>query len=297
MKEKKRCCRGYWNKENVIAEIKRIMIKHNLQRVPSYCQLDVLGYSYFGYHINKVGGYRTLREEFGEIQIIKEVGVWKSLDYTIQQAQKIKIKHKLENLPSFKQLDVLGHSSLARAIHKYHGGFHRFRQILGEKMRRKPNGFWQNKDNVIREAQEFMRTYKLETFSLKTLQELNYTTLMSAIVHHFGGLVKFREELDLKSGKEKVSKKQWKDLEFTLKYARNLMEEEGWEQLPPERVLRETGNCNLSTTITRYHGGIVRFRELLFERLNIVQSPHLKGVSIGLLEALLEETQTEGGAR
>ena len=87
----------------------------------------------------------------------KPSGYWQSLDNVILEARILIEEKGFSTLPSFNQLMDLGYSSLCYAIQKYHGGFHSFRESLGETERR-ING-WPDIDTTVSHARDFMEEH------------------------------------------------------------------------------------------------------------------------------------------
>jgi len=69
----------------------------------------------------------------GEKEIKRENGVWKSLDFTIQQMRTVMEEHGFEKVPSYTALRKIGRQDLTNAISRYHGGLPAFRAILAGK--------------------------------------------------------------------------------------------------------------------------------------------------------------------
>jgi len=257
---------GFWEKEeNVIAEARKFMEEHSFETIPSSNKLTELGYSSLSVAISKYyGGFHKFRNLLGEEQKIREKGIWESLDYTIQQAEEIMEKHGFETLPSSDKLNELGYSSLGIAIPKYHGGFHKFRELLGEEPIRRKGSIWKSLDYTIQQAQEFMKEHNLETFPTNNkISELGYSGLSTAISRYHGGFHKFRKLLGQKP--KRTEHRKWKSLDYTLQQLRAMMQEHNLETLPSQKKLHKLGYSGLSGAISTYHGGFHKFRKLLGE--------------------------------
>ena len=97
-------------------------------------KLKKLGCSYISYAITQYhGGFHNFRKILGEEQQRNESGLWKNLNYTIQQAQKFMEQNNINTLPSHEKLLEMGRSDLGNAISKYHRGYRNFREILRER--------------------------------------------------------------------------------------------------------------------------------------------------------------------
>ena len=78
----------------------------------------------------------------------KPDGYWKSLENTISESKKVMEEHGFDTLPSSNKLRELGYSGLSRAISIHHGGFPNFREILGQKELKKPNGYYKLENTI-----------------------------------------------------------------------------------------------------------------------------------------------------
>ena len=120
--------------EYALEQAKLVMQEHEFENLPFSNKLQELGYSSLSNAISRYhGGFSVFRRLLGQTDINKKSGTWKSLEYALEQARKIKRKHGFEKLPNLKKLVELGYSSLSGSIGLYHGGFHNFRELLGEK--------------------------------------------------------------------------------------------------------------------------------------------------------------------
>lgn len=121
------------DKEYVIQKLHEIMEKYNLKEIPSDNKLKKLGYSSIGFAITEYhGGMHKIRKLLGQKQKERQKGIWKRLDYTLQQAKEMMEEHGFETLPGGYTLSKRGYSSLSSAIEKYHDGFPKFRQLLNK---------------------------------------------------------------------------------------------------------------------------------------------------------------------
>ena len=137
---------------------------------------------------------------------MKPNGYWHSLETTISESKKLMKEHNLDKFPTQKELIKLGYSSLGNAIREYHGGLNNFRELLGEELLRKPNGYY-TLENTISESKKFMEEQGVATLPPgDELAKFGYSSLNAAIHKYHGGLPNFREimnqELGIKS-KEK----------------------------------------------------------------------------------------------
>jgi len=73
----------------------------------------------------------------------------------------------------------------------------------------------------------------------------------------------------LKNFEFERKKGRWKDLEFTLKQAQELMKNHNFEDFPGAYTLKRIGYSSLADVIQKYHGGFPEFREKLREYLGL----------------------------
>ncbi len=189
------------DKKYVIKEVKKVMKKYKLILLPTGGEFNKLGYSSLSYAIGRYhGGFYEFRKLLGEEQkIVKRVknNSWKSLDFTVRYAKKLIKKHKLKSLPSHRGLINLERDySLSWAIKEYHGGFHKFRKILGEGKKIMEKGKWKDTVFTEKEAIRFMEEYGYTILpSQKVLYSKGRVGLAMAIKKYHGGFPTFREKL------------------------------------------------------------------------------------------------------
>ncbi len=191
---------------------------------------------------------------------------WKSLDNTISEARTVMRKHRLESLPSALKLGRLGCSGLTNAIKQYHGGFHRFRKILGQEVVRREPRAWQDLDYTVSEALAVMKKHGFDGLpSSEKLNQLGYSSLGAAIRSYHGGFHEFRKLLGQGSIRKETGI--WKNQNYALAEARAIMKEHGLNALPSSEKLRQLGHGGLINAINKYHGGFPAFRRLLKQEL------------------------------
>jgi len=255
---------GYWKKEeNVIAEARQAMEKHDWEILPSQKELAKNGYSALLNGINRhYGGLYLFRKKLRQSNKTKPLGYWESLDNTIAEAQTAMQQHSWETLPPSDILSKHRYSSLDRAITKYHGGMSKFRITLGQISTRKPPGYWQQEENVIAEVSKVMQQHRWHT--LPTQQELKkhgYSSLNNAITTYHGGLNKFREKLGYQNFEK--PKGYWQSFDNAIAEAQKAMQKHNWDTLPSARELRKHRYSALNSAINKYHGGLNQFRTTL----------------------------------
>ncbi|MDO8508090.1 MAG: hypothetical protein Q7S27_00230 [Nanoarchaeota archaeon] len=126
---------GSWkNLEFTLNEAKRCIQELEVSTLPNSLELLKLGYSHLAHSIQRYhGGIRNIREKLGESQKIRKHGLWKDIEYTIQETISFFSKHpEFTTLPSADKLKSLGHGYLASAICRNHGGMDKFRNILSQ---------------------------------------------------------------------------------------------------------------------------------------------------------------------
>lgn len=126
-----RVAHGTWqSRAYAIQQARSAMDANGWKSLPEMKTLVKAGYSSLAVAITKYhGGFRAIRKDLGEQPDKVEPGMWKSLDYTLQQALSLLRKRKLATLPSASIIQTWD-SSLFGAIARYHGGFPAFRMKL-----------------------------------------------------------------------------------------------------------------------------------------------------------------------
>lgn len=193
--------RGYWNNpENIRLEAREFLDANpELDTIPNDNVLRTQGYSMLGAAIGKnyIGGFEQLRLDLGlqKARYTKK-NQWKNLDFTLEEARRIMQERSLETLPDNVTLQKLGCSSLSLAITKYHGGFRKFRNILGEEQIEREKRVWKDLDFAINQTREAMTKEGWQDLPPHAqLVERGYSALTNAIQSYHGGYVKFRQTL------------------------------------------------------------------------------------------------------
>lgn len=194
---------GAWKDQAyMLAETRKVIDKHGFEALPGSWTLNKLGYSGLAAAISQYhGGFTEFRKLLGHQAPQREPGVWKDQSYGIAQAREVMRKHGLAQLPSQKQLIDLGYSSLNTAIHNYYGGFHAFRDALGEQQTRVKKGSWESLEFAILQAKnalQEMGVARLPCWS--TLNTRGYSALANAIQKQHGGFPAFRAKLEAALG-------------------------------------------------------------------------------------------------
>ncbi len=187
---------GYWDKpKNIEKEIRSVMKEHKLQQVPSSKFLREIHRTDLAHVISTryPGGYKSIREKFGETYIRKNSAYWKNLNNIKETANKI--IDERGTLPGKTELAKLGYTSFAAAVVKYHKGFRRLRKLLNQDQKRVKDDYWTNPSNLKKEVRKFKREQGFSYLpTQKILGELGYTALSSAISSFYpGGFDGYRE--------------------------------------------------------------------------------------------------------
>jgi len=255
---------GYWQDiNNVVAEAKEVMNKYNMGELPSFKRLHSLRYSSLAGAIQYHGGFHKFRRLLGHKQKRVENGLWKNQEYILSYIKKLKEENGWKELPGEDKLEKIGHTNLAIAINRYHGGFRKFRKLLGEKS---IHGIWKTLEHTLNKAMEIMKENDWsELPNGQKLIKVGQSGLTYAIIKYHGGFHKFRELLFQRQLIEKAGT--WENLEFTLERAKQVIEEQGWSRLPGSNKIAKIGENGLVYAITRYHGGFPTFRSKLNQYL------------------------------
>ncbi len=261
--------KGYWmSLDNVVAEAKKVMKDNDLEEFPGSKALYNMGHSDLINAIHKYqGGFRKFRELLGQKQKRTEDGLLKNQDYILREVKKIKKRYGWDILPNSSVLLKKGHSGLINAIQRYHGGFHKFRELLGEKQRKRINGQWKDIYYTFREANRVMKKYGWEELPTQLkLEEKGEYSLVGGINRYHGGFIKFKKIMWGTEARLIKPKDYWDKIDNVVVEAKKAMEEQGWEELPSSRILYNEGYSGLVHAIHRYHGGFHKFRELLGQK-------------------------------
>ena len=109
-----------------------------------------------------------------------------------------------------KEINKRGRNDLVTGIGRQ-GGFPKIRKLLGENLKRNPNGYYDNIGNVLRECREFMEEHGFDELpSSNKIAKQGRGDLVKGIERKGG----FRKIRDLLSRKKQLSEKE--TLEFML---------------------------------------------------------------------------------
>lgn len=284
MKRSKYRSRGYWkNWNNVKKELEEII--NELGHFPRFKELNEVGRSSLNIGMKNFGGARKVREILGYDQKTKPSGSWQNLEFTLKEARQAIKNENWDKLPRHDILIKYGYSSLSIAIVRYHGGFRKFRELLGEKQNMIENGRLKNLEYCISQMKKIMQDNNLSKMpGQKKLRELRYSILSTAISKHHGGLYEFRRLLG--EDHKVVKRNSWKSLEFTLEKTKEFFTEHPeYETLPNNYILRQLGYSSLGSAISNNHGGFYRFRKLLCQEPLILERGLWQKLEFALTEA------------
>jgi len=134
--------------------------------------------------------------------------------------------------------------------------------------KRKPRGYWMKEENAIAEAKKVMKKHNWDTLpSENQLVRNGYSSLVRAIMKYHKGFPAFRTTLGQTNPGTKPQG-YWQKEENTIAEAQQAMQKHRWNTLPPQQELKKHGYHSLSTAISRYHGGIHKFRTKLGQTNN-----------------------------
>lgn len=182
---------GYWeNPENVKKELEKVIETQG--HFPTKDELDLLGHSTLAARMCAIG-FSSLRKEY-DAEGYKPRRYWQDFDNVRKEVETA--MDLLGHFPSQKDLRELGCTSVARAISKYHGGFKKVREMMGQKTNT-PRGILMDFDYVAEEVLELMHNNGFEELpSDSVLRALGRGTLGVAISRYHGGFERFRTEID-----------------------------------------------------------------------------------------------------
>lgn len=242
------------------------MRENGFTSLPGYKAILELGRSDLVSGISKhQGGMHTFRKNLGQNPKERPKGTW-NFEFTLKEAKRVKLEHDWDCLPGQFTLVKRGYSSLAASIDR-HGGFVRFRTLLGEEQRIMASGTWKDLEFTIREARKLMREHNLKTMpSNEKLAELGRYDLVNAIYTHHGGMSNFREMLG--EEQRRANSKEIRDKDYILKKAREILKKEKWDILPGNSTLYKKGYGSFVNAVNRYHSGIPAIREQLGQKLD-----------------------------
>ncbi|MAG47390.1 hypothetical protein CL617_02195 [archaeon] len=243
---------GYWNDidnlnkglEEIIKELGYFPISRELSAINSSIEKSIKKH---------YGGINNARKEFGFEPIRKKSNYWddrKNLNREIKE-----IIQNLGDFPSSSDLNEKN-SSLNRAIVKHYGSINNAREAFGFDIQKKPQKYWNDKDNVNRELKILIE--KLGHFpSSRELMDEN-GSLVNAVIKHYDNVNNAREAFGFEI--ETKPKGYWNNKDNVDRELSNLIEELG--HFPITNEIRDY-NGSLYGAIKKHHDTLNNAREVL----------------------------------
>lgn len=192
----------------------------------------------------------------------KPSGYWTVLENAKTEALTIMEREGWTTLPGAPTLAEKGYSSLSLAISTKHGGFPKFRDLLGQN---NSFGRWKDLGYALNQARKAMAENDWDTLPSENVLKIKYSGLIHAITTHHGRMRRFRELLG--QDQMRATKGTVKSLDYVIAETQRIMAENEWEELPFRRLLKNKGYGSIAKAIEKYHGGFPYFRELLQKRM------------------------------
>lgn len=178
---------GYWTRERTIREIRSVI--KNYGAFPTRHTLRKVGKSSLEFAMDKYGGANYFRELLG-YEVKKHNHHYWTEEKVIERLKDFVAKSGI--FPSHKDLIRSGHSKLAAQV-EHKGGFKKFQKLFGYSPKHKPDGYYQNKGNILAECRKISLMLKHFPTAAELLT-LRQNTLRRAI-SRAGGYKYFRELL------------------------------------------------------------------------------------------------------
>ena len=135
--------KNYLNKESIISELKSIIEED--ESFPTQRRLRELGRGDLLYAINKRGGINKYRLSLGYELLQVPDEFYKDINNVIEIIKQL--KQRINRMPTIVELEEFK-PGIKFAIRKYHGGYRKIRDILGEKQYCVENGYWDDFKNI-----------------------------------------------------------------------------------------------------------------------------------------------------
>lgn len=201
------------------------------------------------------GGFYRLYESLGIEPKVKPNGYWNDINNIYKMIDKI-----IENtgkFPSLEKLKSMGHSSMATAITKKHGGMRKIRKTYNATLNTVKPGYYSDFSKV----REIIDNFQNKMGHFPTISELDdfKPGIKAAILKYHVNYIEVRKKL-----KEPIIQKEagyWND--FTKVELAILDLEEQLGGFPTQEQIDEFGELGLYQGIINYHGGLTGVREKL----------------------------------
>ena len=185
--------RGHWEDfDNV--KIKLEEVEKHLGHFPTQAELAELGeYGLTNAIGRNHGGLVNVAEKMGRELSYKKRGFWKEWENIDERLDKLTAE--LGHFPKYEEIKKYD-SPLLRGIEHHHTGYNAVRLEKGLPLQRKEKGYWEDRNNLLKEAREFMREHDFKMLpSSDVLLELDAGDLDGAIKKYGGGFRELRVEL------------------------------------------------------------------------------------------------------
>src|SRR3989344_7560320 len=265
-----RVVRGSWRDlDHTLNVAREFLESEKLTSLPSQARLKELGQGALADAISEYHkGFHNFRRLLGQNQLQLESGTWKKKKYILSEAYRLMEELGVDKLPSGNYLSEHGYSSFVIAVNKRYGGFSAFREILGEKDSKAPQGTWKKIEFIIDEARKMMKENDMKYLHCaEKIRELGYTSLSSAIEKYHGGYTKFR--ILLGESPRRIENGLWRDREYVIQQLEKIMTARKLNRAPTSYQLQRWGYKSLVGAVHIYHGGFKKFRESLGEPIPI----------------------------
>ena len=146
---------------------------------------------------------------------------------------------------------------------------------------RKPNRFWDNKENIIHEAKLFIKEFGPEKFKPSELRKNGYGSLLKAISTN-GGVARMREELGISGGNRPQG--YWQEEANLLEECRAYIASHGINEFNSKKVIANE-RPDLAAAVRNEGGGWVAIREKLGLKRKVVKIGYWKDESNILKES------------
>lgn len=237
---------GYWTYENIIKEIQNIIDKTG--HFPTDAELKDIKKSKLSNIIHSYGGITKFRTLMKYELSYKPDGYWTNESIIKKLKEVISELGHFPTHSEFKSINIRG---LEHAISE-HGGFTKFRKLMGYKLLQKPRGYW-NDEVIVNELKEICTN--LGHFpTQKELISISQCGLSVAVAKH-GGLTKYC--LLFNYDLNKTPRSYWND-KIIVKELKIIVDK--LNHFPTKNELISMERCDLWWAI-RFHGGINKFRE------------------------------------
>jgi len=237
---------GYWTDEIIIDELKTIIARTG--NFPSGNELKKIGRGDLVRGINRHGGFNKFRASL-KCKLLKQSNGYWTEERIIGDLNKIVTE--IGYFPTQTDLNNLGNKDLVAAI-SVHGGLSKFRKEMGHELLVKPDGYWDNENNITNELKIIIT--KIGHFPTQPeLKELDKQDLSQAIRIH-GGSDKFRKLLGCELLKKPLG--YWTN-DVIINELKAITDNLGY--FPTCNELRDMGRSDLETQINVL-GGILMFQ-------------------------------------